>query len=48
MADSLDVEKNISLLVEDRADVAHRHRGVVHLVPLTVASLRGTKMHFRF
>lgn len=42
---SLVVEEDVGLLVENRPDVADRHRGVVHLVPLTIARLgdnRGT------
>lgn len=39
MVYSLDVEENIGLLVENRPDVTDRHRGVVHLIPLTIARL---------
>lgn len=47
MVYSLDVEKDVGLLVEDWADVAHRDRRVVHLVPLTVAGLsQNTEEHF--
>ena len=45
MVYSLDVEKDIGLLVENRPDVTDRHRGVVHLIPLPVARLGDTTEH---
>lgn len=42
MVYSLDVEKDISLLAENRPDVTDSHRGVIHLIPLTIACLRNT------
>ena len=41
---SLDVEKDVGLLVEDRPDVTDRHRGVVHLIPLPIARLGNTTL----
>ena len=35
-----DVEEDVGLLVKNRTDVADRHRGVVHLVPLTATTLK--------
>lgn len=42
MVYSLDVEEDVGLLVENRPDVADRHRGVVHLIPLPIACLGDT------
>lgn len=42
MVYSLDVEEDVGLLVENRPDVADRHRGVVHLIPLSIACLGDT------
>lgn len=42
MVYSLDVEKDIGLLVENRPDVTDRHRGVIHLIPLPIACLGDT------
>lgn len=42
MVYSLDVEKDIGLLVENRPDVSDGHRRVVHLIPLPIACLGET------
>lgn len=42
MVYSLDVEKDIGLLVEHSPDVTDRHGGVVHLIPLPVTRLGST------
>lgn len=39
---SLDIEKDVGLLVENRPDVTDRYRRVVHLIPLTIACLGDT------
>lgn len=40
----LDVEKDVSLLAENRPDVTDSHRGVIHLIPLTIACLNVAKV----